>query len=645
MVFMRFFINVFLVIFLGTFLLVNATPTQAQVYGNDILFKDSFDDNNDFGWVKENTSNNPIDALWTVNNGKYGMYLYSSQSDHGNSVTGDENWTNYQYEFDMYPIKGVDRNFIFKVNKYPNSINDFYYYEIHSSGNWVSFDKVAPVDPNIPYIRPSNYYYPILNGNTYHWRVVSIQNNTKVYVQNLTTNTTEVKLFDFNDNSLPLLKGKIGLRIGTGGSYITEVYFDNIVVKDLRTPVQRVKYFSQIDPLWKDQTYDHLTTTIGNVGCALTSAAMVLSGYGIDILPFPNNETKPLDVANLNSWLNLPENGDSFWRGGLMSWGAISRLTKQLHILDKKYPKLEYTYTGIATMPTTDTILTTRHHPLIAKYSEPLSTSGQHFVTAVGLSPLPDTLLTILDPYNQTHQTLNFNSTPILRYGYFYPTDSDFSYIVMHADKGLYGTLTNPENYKTGVDGNNNFIQQIPESNIYEEFPISGDFDLTYNQPRSFWETGVKKPKTGQYTVSFITSANGTYNYELYFYDQDANYKMFKHSITLNPSEVKLFQFNFDHDNIVNSNDYQPSWESVRQKIRQAYTNGKITSSQTKDQLIKHVTTAEKVFSHNPLDGQEVLKTTATHVLNGYRQEKIINPAQNDINGEIHLLLSYLSLQ
>ncbi len=81
--------------------------------------------------------------------------------------------------------------------------------------------------------------------------------------------------------------------------------------------------FKQLDEaFWEDDT----RKTIGQRGCALTSVAMLLSGYGVK-----TPEGEDVNPENLNTWLN---DNKGFADDGDISWDAIDKYTTKLRFTE-----------------------------------------------------------------------------------------------------------------------------------------------------------------------------------------------------------------------------------------------------------------------------------------------------------------------
>ncbi len=310
------------------------------------------------------------DSNWQVLNGEYGIHLSPGLSDtfpSDNIWSG--NWNNYIFEVDLRGVEGTDKNVVFRYR----GIEDFY--EIHHTGGWIYLDRHRPQALGGGYHATNQIYHPLDNNISYHFKIEVNGKHIKVEIN-------QDIIFDFDDNYDPILQGKIGLRVGTGGTPTTEVWYDNVVVTTISTetptptpiptptplPSLNVPNIKQYTEPWASQIYDTAPRwsqdpTIKRWGCALTSAVMVLNYY---------NHT--IDPGNLNSWLNTQPDG--YIRNGLLNWLAISRYTK-LHDSSTS-PTLEYKrLTGNQTTLTNE----------ILQNQPPILQEPGHFVVAKNQLP------------------------------------------------------------------------------------------------------------------------------------------------------------------------------------------------------------------------------------------------------------------
>ena len=176
----------------------------------NILFEDNFNDGNADGWVEYGL------GTWYVTNGEYHVDMGIGLNLGGQSLAGNNNWTNYIYELDVMSEDGGDQGILFRC---VSVVPDCYYVNLQGSGlNHVLLGK-----PDLPYVLASADF-PIIMGAWYHVKIALIGSNIKVFVNNsLVINYTA---------SAPYLvtHGGIGLSAYTGAYNSDKVRFDNIIV-------------------------------------------------------------------------------------------------------------------------------------------------------------------------------------------------------------------------------------------------------------------------------------------------------------------------------------------------------------------------------------------------------------------------------
>jgi hypothetical protein len=311
------------------------------------------------------------------------------------------------------------------------------------------------------------------------------------------------------------------LRIGTGGVAPTEIYFDNIVVTDL-TPDPTITpnptppppptptpfpYFSQTDPQWAKQKLDSSKYTIGSSGCALTSAAMILKSFGLDIIPW-GNTLVDLNPGTLNDWLNLdhhrwlPDAG--FNPSAITALSLALNSSGSVIVADttnpNPYTKLEHSV--LSPSPTyLNPVLTDKKHPLMFKTFSSASPSKVHFSVAYTATVSGSiNTYSLNDPVNDSLVSLSIPPSQILRANYFYPTNSNFSYLYFTAYEPLHVMVSNPASQSSGVDKTGNIHEDIDQSNVSLENPLEDLNDPTNATGSSYWLTQIKYPQTGKYT-------------------------------------------------------------------------------------------------------------------------------------------------
>lgn len=627
----------FFIVILSLFISLRFGVSKANSAYGELIFSEDFDSGFDNSWETRHFSGTNTNSYWKILNNKYGMMINESGQT-GNSISG-ENWTDYVYELDMYPISGVDRNFVFRYQKdLLNSTKDKFY-EVHVSGDNVRLGKAYGQGITI------SAKFQLDNYKEYRWRIELIGPNIKVFAKEKNAENF-IKLIDYTDNENPYLSGSVGVRVGAGSVIPSEVYFDNINVFDLfsppptptmtpvptptltptpppptPTPTLAVPYYSQRDDTWKNDQYDFLDRTIEQVGCALTSATMVLRHHGIDKLPL-NGNLVDLNPGTLNQWLNLPENADGWWRRGAMSWGAVTRLAKILHDnYSPAYSKLEYQVAATDSAVLTD--------PLIFKYPEPQSPSGYHFVVGYGVEPTASGFKYLIhDPWDVSHTLLESPPTTLARAGHFYKTSSDLSFIFINADSPLTMTLKDSALQPVGL--------------IQSELPLANKLDPSDQTGQPFWNLSFKYPPPGHYLLSLSATHNGWYFFEIYAYNPEGEVSVIKEKVYLLAGQTNQFQLNYQRGgNPVATLQPYASFASLRKLIVTVTDLGWL-DSKTNRQYLRHLDVSESVYAKNPLDGLEVLGTLKTHFDNGYRQEKLIEPGYSLLIQEINWLLSVL---
>lgn len=268
-------------------------------------------------------------------------------------------------------------------------------------------------------------------------------------------------------------------------------------------PSLPVPPLKQTDPNWGTQIYDSadqwaatLHQTIGDWGCALTSATMVLQYNNIAKLP----DGTSLDPGSLNTWLKNQEDG--YVGDGLINWLAISRLTKQAKSQNPNFQAdaLEYKRKAGAD---TAILLTDLQNNQPDILEEP-----GHFIVATGQSG--DTY-TINDPYfNRTDLTQGYNNT-FTSIGRYIPSHTDLSYMMFVTDQNTHIELKTASGSAIG----SSFIQQPLISDTQDNSGISAGSPLTIYL--------VPQPASGTYYLNITGQDGQPYNVDAYLYDKDGN--------------------------------------------------------------------------------------------------------------------------
>ncbi len=452
------------ILLITSFIILASLFFTSKIQAQVILFEDDFNGGNSAGWIVVGSSG------WQVVNGEYGILLNPGLS---NTIPIDTlwnyNWKNIVYEADIRGVSGVDKNILIKFKDSSNFV------EVHANDHGIFLDKSSTSGEG-----GTLAFSPTLlqNNITYHFKIEVDGQNIKVYIN-------ESLLFDIYD-TLPMFDNwKIGLRAGTGATSPTEVWFDNVSVKEITSltpsplPSLDVPDLKQYDLAWGNQIYDHLNATIKQFGCALTSASMVLQYFGHSWA----------DPAALNNWLK--SQSDGYLRNGLLNWMAVSRYTF-LNDSDNS-PTLEYRRIA----PTNNNLIYELENNRPAILKEP-----GHFIVAK--SQTSDSF-GINDPAYVDRTTLASYDDIFFAINSYRPTDTDLSYILLAIDDGNTVKVYQPNG------------TEIIEFTFMEE-PLVDDIGGSEKSGETLTLFQYPIPADGEYKIE-VTGPLGSYTLDSYLYD------------------------------------------------------------------------------------------------------------------------------
>jgi hypothetical protein len=563
---------------------------------------------------------------------------------------GHFEWTDYSYELDVFPILATDTNIIFRYTK-NNDTERFYDLHAYSGGDisLAEFNGILDKEYKTNFIMDPN--------KGYRFRIEAIGPYIKVFSKEIGS-LDYVLVFDVFDSS-PILNGKVGLRIGLNNTGYTKILFDNITLTDLSIPTPTptptstptptptpFPYFSQIDPLWKNKPYNHLNSTIGQVGCALSSAAMVLTSHGLDKIPY-DDQLIDLTPETLNNWFNSETSQKRWGRNGALNWLALTELARDLHASDAAlYSKLEFNlYEGDKPdfTSTINSLLNTV--ALIFKESNKLSPSGKHFYTATSVikedAVEPIYTYTVYDPYDVNRKMVSTTTDTIQAAYHYQPTNSNLSFVWINADPQLNLLLNNQ--HQQYLSNDPNFpIQTIPNSTFMETGALVDDINPIDHTPAPYNQFTLKYPESGYYQFVISTQTAGDYEYELYLYDKIGDSQVFTKKPRL-LAETLSYTLVIDQDNV--SNSYlvkNNAFTNLYQKLNEAKNAGYFIDSKTYEVLYKFLTNTEKVYYQDQDAGIQLLNTFITHVTNDNKQRKLSNPGYILLKTESDTLVTQL---
>lgn len=552
----KLFFRIWVLIFLLPLFLLSFQRSAAQT----ILFQDNFDDHdiNDWKvirniqWWKPSRPcwNRGADTTWEIKDGKVGIKIDGPgcATELIPTVFSLEQTPAFELEFDM-TFTGkteADRNglFIWKDDKN--------WYGLKFLNQQVFVQKV--VGGFEQFFRNNSGSYPFQADQTYHISVAARADH------HIVVKINNQLVLDIVDEGLYLSGYRtIGLQASVGQIPQSEVYFDNIVVKELPAGTQlNVPIFKQTDLKWLHEEYDQATKwsdapTIGRWGCAMTSMAMIMRHYGMATLP-SGDELTP---STLNAWLkNQP---DGYIGSGALNWQAVTRLSRQI---SEKLgtPKLEYRRREASLELAKSEIQSSR--PVV------LEVPG-HFLVGDGISLEGD--ISIKDPayrYTQFAQ----HKKELMSVRTLQPSFTDLSYLVF---------ATTPSVKVQLLDANRQPISQVEQFSEVLNDPTEGS---SKTSPPTVI-TQLAKPPAGTYYLQVQPARAGQFSFQGFAYSITGD------ATTLNAQgfagmEGSLFQITFDPQG---KSDISPviTWEQLKQDLQTLRDSKQLSSLSTHTQLTR----------------------------------------------------------
>jgi len=155
------------------------------------------------------------DGVWTIKHGMARADLPDQKQERSFLYAGDPNWTDYAVDLDVCMFRGVDKGVALRVVGDMGVAVDLRgpgYQDVLLNHREWSLGKTAAINAN---------------GMWHHLRVEAIGTRYKVFVDG------ELKIKG-EDNHKPVTRGGIALAAYTGGVGQCTVFYDNVVVTDLR---------------------------------------------------------------------------------------------------------------------------------------------------------------------------------------------------------------------------------------------------------------------------------------------------------------------------------------------------------------------------------------------------------------------------
>lgn len=566
-----------------------AKPIQAQ----EVLFSDNFDSGDLNSWLVVRNAqqhhpekpcyNSGEPAAWEIIDGQLGIDINSIACT-TEIIPQDFNLTdvkNYEFEFDwnFSTSTHMDRNVLIKWQNKDN------WYGLHIVDDKLIIQKVIAGRSALLDNEWGKYQFEA--DQTYHFKITIFEDLINVWIDDEQVITSQ-------DRS-PFITGfkTLGLQASSGSIFQSSSWFDNIVVNSLDESGGKklnVSLYKQNDLQWKNDEYDSAEdwgnkSGIGNWGCALTSAVMVLDYYKIDQLP----SGEKLTPASLNDWLN--SQNDGYIGEGLINWMAITRLT-DIMSESLETPVLEYQRfsgnleTAIAEID--------KDQPVV------LQIPG-HFLVADGYNK-EQTDLFIKDPAYK-YSSFSEHEADLLSVRSFKPSYTDLSYILIVYDPELEVTLIDES-------------QQVPLNlQMYTEY-LEDDLSQETTPVKTIQSLG--KPAPSNYLISVKNNSGLSKMIEVYAYDA-------KGQVSLLSQEVigtKLFELEFSKTEVNRLTEITNQFTLFRELLRELYITKDITTKYAYLKLDELASYAEA--SHQSQIRYQLLISKTIHELREFLPDKLL---------------------
>ncbi|KKR49312.1 MAG: hypothetical protein UT84_C0033G0006 [Candidatus Curtissbacteria bacterium GW2011_GWA1_40_16] len=299
-----------------------------------------------------------------------------------------------------------------------------------------------------------------------------------------------------------------------------------------------VPYFSQKDPLWGTQEYDHANSlslscgkTIAQCGCALTSAAMLLKYYGVDRSP----DSLPTTPENLNNWLKNNK-GYTF---GSVRWPSIASYSITAN---EKFGTQKIRFVGFGQ----SNDFTTLNTELASNRPVILSVKNEsHFVVATGIQGIT---YSINDPISQSITTLQGYNNVFQGMRLYAPTSTDLSTIYISTPAPTEILITDSSGRRAGKDPISGIIYtEIPNSFYFLEPALVDDSIENAPLPPSgsgIITLAIINPESGVFNIQ-VSNLGTNVAIDFAGYDQDGEISTKEFSQTIPQGGTQEYTFNY----------------------------------------------------------------------------------------------------
>lgn len=300
--------------------------------------------------------------------------------------------------------------------------------------------------------------------------------------------------------------------------------------------------YKQDNPTWANDTYDHTSYTIGQVGCALTAAADLLNFYGgaeanpqsldtcmarDDVRGYLNRTEDPAcqsgNPADCNAgalyWTKLPacsnpSNPAAPGETMVRFVGKYNAGSKGPH--PDSGEKVTLTRAMLLKYVDADLAL---NRPVVLELSSPQTSEGVHYVLAKAKSGSD---YQINDPANRFTLLSGYGLDSLVGIVRYTPVDRVFNEtLTINAfGPGVNAAIFDAQGRRTGYSPYAKaMFNDVPNSGYYTQLPITND---ATGQPMGsgFQQAYITDPVRGQYLILVYSQNGGPYNLSVLFQDE-----------------------------------------------------------------------------------------------------------------------------
>ena len=157
---------------------------------------------------------------WRTADDRFGAFLGSSQM-RTHAVLRNGNFSNYIYSLELIGRQGEDKNILFRYK----DKNNWYGFHMNNAGTFFGIKRDGVYSDT----RVSNFSFK--NNVNYNVEIVLVDDLVSLIVDG----NRLVDNYKISENFIS--SGSIALKVSAGGNPSSEVYFDNVRVTKINTPV------------------------------------------------------------------------------------------------------------------------------------------------------------------------------------------------------------------------------------------------------------------------------------------------------------------------------------------------------------------------------------------------------------------------